>query len=63
MEYLNKLRLRQAAKILMEDKKKQVLDVAFMCGFSSNQYFNFAFKKHYKVTPNQYRKAKKKELI
>ncbi|NQU54580.1 MAG: AraC family transcriptional regulator [Bacteroidetes bacterium] len=57
IEYLNRLRLRKASKILVNQSKIPVIDVAFMCGFSSNQYFNYAFKKHFKMTPNQFRKA------
>ncbi|MCF6334083.1 MAG: helix-turn-helix transcriptional regulator [Draconibacterium sp.] len=56
MEYLNRLRLRKAAKLLIENHKTPVIDVAFMCGFSSNQYFNYAFKRHFNKTPNQFRK-------
>lgn len=56
MEYLNRLRLRQAAKLLDENPALPVIDVAFMCGFSSTQYFNFAFKKHFNISPNKFRK-------
>jgi len=56
MEYLNRLRLRKASKVLLQENKTPVIDVAFLCGFSSNQYFNYAFKKHFKISPNQYRK-------
>ena len=58
MEYLNRLRLRKASVLLCEQPRLQVIDVAFMCGFSSSQYFNYAFKKHFKMSPNQYRKLK-----
>ncbi len=57
MEYLNRLRLRKAAEFLKSEINAPVMDVAFRCGFSSNQYFNYAFKKHFKVSPNQYRKT------
>lgn len=56
MEYLNRLRLRKASKILLDSPKTQVIDVAFMCGFSSTQYFNYAFKKHFKLSPKKYQK-------
>jgi len=58
MEYLNRLRMRKAAKLLVENPSLQVIDVAFICGFSSNQYFNYAFKKHFKISPNSFRKNK-----
>ena len=56
MEYLNRLRLRKASTLLCSQPRLPVIDVAFMCGFSSNQYFNYVFKKHFRITPNQYRK-------
>ena len=58
MEFLSRLRLRRASRWLIEDTNIQVTDIAFMCGFSSNQYFNYSFKKHFKLTPNEYRKLK-----
>jgi AraC family L-rhamnose operon regulatory protein RhaS len=58
IEFLNRLRLRKASRILVSEQKIQVIDVAYMCGFSSNQYFNYAFKKHFKVSPNQFRRIK-----
>ena len=59
MEYLSRLRLRKASRILVTDLKIPVIDVAFICGFSSTQYFNYAFKKHFKMSPNQFRKLKR----
>jgi AraC family L-rhamnose operon regulatory protein RhaS len=59
MEYLNRLRLRKASHILLSNLKIPVIDVAFLCGFSSTQYFNYAFKKHFKTSPNQFRKRKR----
>jgi len=58
IEYLNKLRLRKASNLLGSEPKIPIIDVAFMCGFSSNQYFNYAFKKHFNMSPNQFRKVK-----
>lgn len=59
MEYLNRLRLRKAAGILLQKEKMQIIDVAYMCGFSSNQYFNYAFKRHFKMSPKIYRQNKR----
>jgi AraC-like DNA-binding protein len=59
MEYINRLRLRKAAKKLVQESKLPVIDVAFMCGFASTQYFNYAFKKHFKMSPNKFRKENK----
>jgi len=55
MEYLNLLRLNEAAKLLAKHAELSVMDIAFRSGFSSPQYFNFAFKQHYKLSPGKYR--------
>ena len=57
MEYMNKLRLRKASKILVEESNIPITEVAYMCGFSSNQYFNFSFKKHFNITPGEFRRS------
>jgi len=56
MDYPDRLRSRKASELLLQNRKISVVDVAFMCGFSSSQYFNYAFKKHFKMTPMQLRK-------
>jgi AraC family L-rhamnose operon regulatory protein RhaS len=58
IEYLMRLRLRTASELLKQNHNLQIIDIAFMSGFSSNQYFNFSFKKHFKLTPKEYRKLK-----
>ena len=58
VEYLNRQRLSKASELLVADPKLAVMDVAFSTGFSSNQYFNYAFKKHFKMTPNEYRNTR-----
>lgn len=57
VEYLNRLRLQKAAKLLAQDFSIPVVDVAYRCGFSSNQYFNYSFKKHFNKTPTTFRNA------
>lgn len=57
MEYLNRIRLEKAAKLLVQDFTIPVIDVAYSCGFSSNQYFNYSFKKHFNKTPTEYRNS------
>ena len=57
MESMNKLRLRKASKILVAESNIPITEVAYRCGFSSNQYFNFSFKKHYNITPGEFRRS------
>lgn len=57
IEYLTRLRLQKAAQLLVQDDPIPVVNVAYMCGFSSNQYFNYSFKKHFGKTPTAYKKS------
>lgn len=56
-EYILDVRIR-AAKNLLLTTDKSLVDIASECGFSSQSYFNYAFKKAEKITPNQYRFSK-----
>lgn len=58
-EYLLSLKLSKA-KFLLHNCDDKVIDIAFECGFSNDHTFIKVFKKHFGVTPLQYRK--KKEL-
>jgi two-component system response regulator YesN len=60
VEYLTILRMEKAASFL-EDKLLKVQEVAEKVGFNDYRYFAACFKKHFKMTPSEYREAK--ELI
>lgn len=57
-EYLIKLRLEKAQKLLKENKDLSVIEVAELCGFLDANYFIRLFKKRVGITPlkfkNQY---------
>jgi AraC family 4-hydroxyphenylacetate 3-monooxygenase operon regulatory protein len=54
MKYLMLKRIEMAKKILIENLDMN--DVAYLCGFSTSQYFATMFKKQEKCTPIAYRK-------
>lgn len=56
---LAEYRCSQAAKLLTQTDKKSV-EIAALCGFKSDTYYNYTFKKYMQSTPQQYRKAYKK---
>jgi xylan 1,4-beta-xylosidase len=56
LEYLNFVRLKNAAEYL-SGKQAKITDIALECGFGSVKAFNGAFKKQYGVTPRVYRKS------
>ncbi|WP_344787438.1 AraC family transcriptional regulator [Postechiella marina] len=55
MRYLTMKRLELSKKILQENEHLAISEVAYMCGFTTSQYFSTVFKKHEKCSPNEYR--------
>ena len=54
-EFITIIRMRKAADLLL--KGEQVQEVAIKIGLSDANYFSTAFKKHYGVTPSQFKKS------
>lgn len=54
-ELLGAYRLETAIK-LMDETDKKIADIAFESGFGSIRSFNYTFKKHFGISPNEYRK-------
>jgi AraC family transcriptional regulator, L-rhamnose operon regulatory protein RhaS len=55
IDYLIKLRLKQACSLLMH-KNITITEAAVSCGFDDSNYFTRCFKKYYGITPGQYKK-------
>ncbi len=55
-DYLNKLRMEQAKKLLVSTEYT-IFEISEMVGYIDYSYFIKAFKKKYGVTPTQYRKT------
>lgn len=62
MEYINRVRIRKAAQMLMTQRTFSATDIAFQCGFSSAQYFTTVFKRHFRKTPQAYRNDKGQQI-
>ena len=56
IEYLNKVRIGYACKLLYEDKQN-IVEIAYECGFNNLANFNRQFKKLKNMTPSEYRRA------
>lgn len=61
-EYLDRLRLREAKKMLKQTQEK-VIDVAYQAGFSNLSAFNRFFKQQTGQTPTEYRKKQDSETL
>lgn len=55
-EYLSDRKLEEAAKLLVQDNKIKVADIADMLGYGNPTYFLSRFKAKYGVSPTAYRK-------
>lgn len=53
-DYVQRRQLTEAAKLLVFSSKP-IIEVAFRCGYESQQAFSSAFKSMYKLPPAQYR--------
>jgi len=54
-DYINSLRLSEATDIL-KNREYSITEVANLSGFPTIRTFNRAFRKHYAMTPSEYRK-------
>ena len=53
-DYIHRRQLTEAAKLLVFSSKP-IIEIAFLCGYESQQAFSSVFKSMYKVPPAQYR--------
>ncbi len=53
--YILQLRLEYAARLLVENPKRTIAQIAADSGFSNSTYFSDRFRQHYGMTPSDYR--------
>ena len=53
-QYLQQIRLRRAARLLRHSAKT-VKEIAFECGFATDNYFHLVFRQSFEATPAEYR--------
>ncbi len=57
-QFINRYRVEEAARRLVDEPKTAVLNIALDVGFRSISSFNTAFRAHLKKTPTDYRKGR-----
>jgi AraC family transcriptional regulator len=62
-QFIKRLRLEEAARIIAFHPEESILSVALQVGFQSLEAFSRAFKNHYAVSPDTYRKSSENERI
>lgn len=55
MQYMMQRRLLRAKYLLEMHPEKSILDIALESGFESASHFSRKFRKHYQITPTEYR--------
>lgn len=60
-EYLTQVRLQHAA-LALASTEDSITQIALSCGFSDSNYFKDVFKKHFGLTPRDYRRKQKESL-
>jgi YesN/AraC family two-component response regulator len=56
IDFLCSYRLKIAAELLLQDRSLSLIEISERTGFGSYSYFSKAFKKHFGLTPKEYRK-------
>ena len=54
-EYVEEQRIKKAAGLLVSTDLT-LTEISYECGFSSQSYFSYAFKRKMKMTPREYAK-------
>lgn len=60
--YIQQLRLEYAAKLLLEQPEKSIVQIAAECGFGSNTYFSACFRQYYSMTPSEFRQNSQNDV-
>jgi AraC family transcriptional regulator len=55
--YVKRLRLENAAHLLIYEQTLTITQIAYMCGFSSLSYFTFSFQGYFKTSPKSWREG------
>jgi len=55
--YLNKLRLTEASRLLVENTSSSIAEIAHSVGYKNSSYFNKLFKEEYQCTPKAFREV------
>ncbi|MCK4751207.1 MAG: helix-turn-helix transcriptional regulator, partial [Bacteroidales bacterium] len=60
--YVKRIRLQMAGRMLLNDYRRSVSDIAVQCGFNSTAVFCRAFRDHYRRSTGEFRKYYSEEV-
>lgn len=58
-DFILRLRIEKAAKLLQEDTNILIVEIAYRCGFTNQTTFSRAFRKYFSMTAHEFRKQEK----
>lgn len=58
-KFILRLRIEKIARLLQEQKDISITEIAYSCGFNNYTSFNRAFKQHFGMTAQEFRKLEK----
>lgn len=61
--FILRLRIEKVARLLQEQKHVSITDISYSCGFNNYTSFNRAFKKHFGMTAQEFRKFEKAVFV
>lgn len=59
-DYILRYKMRKAVDMLLSGEDIQINEMNYQLGFSDAKYFSSVFKKHYGISPSDYKKIHKK---
>jgi signal transduction histidine kinase/ligand-binding sensor domain-containing protein/DNA-binding response OmpR family regulator len=57
-EFIQTIRLKKAAEMILQQEELNISQVAYEVGFSSSRYFSQCFKIHFGISPSKYGRVK-----
>jgi AraC-like DNA-binding protein len=58
-KFINRIKMERSAIFMMVCQDVSITQISYQYGYSNPSSFSKAFKKHYKISPQEYRKARK----
>jgi transcriptional regulator GlxA family with amidase domain len=53
--HISSLRVESSRRMMLEDRKRSLTDIALDCGFYDLSHMSRCFRNQYRVTPREYR--------
>lgn len=57
-QYISRIKLERSLAYLLANNRMSITDIAYHYGYSESSSYCRAFKKHFQISPLQYRKAR-----